>query len=358
MNTLRNRPWLFGLGVAILIVAATVLLAPRGLGSRRHELGSDRQGAAVSGARSVVCFGYVDVEGGVLAVRPSVAGRVVEVPVAENQTVPAGTILLRLDDTLARHQVEEARADLKTAEALLAQARRLPEQHQVRLAMQRDAIEAADSRLSAARSVLARKQNLQQSKLASAEDVQVAADQAKELEAASRLEQQKLRDLELQDIAAQRAAADEAVRARQARLDQAQHRLAECAIRAPVAGQVLRVLAAPGDVAGEPGSGPVIQFCPDQPRIVRAEVPQGFVSLLAVGRPVVIQDDVRTEETWHGKVARISDWYTQRRSVLQEPSQRNDVRTVECIVTFDPGQSPVRIGQRMLVSLNGAPGSP
>src|SRR5262245_17590121 len=112
-----NRSWLAAFGIAAIILAATVVLAPRGLGSRGQEKG-DRRGAAVSGERSVVCFGYVDVESGVLSLRPSVAGRVVEVPIADNQTVAAGTVLLRLDDTLARHQVEEARADLKTAQAL------------------------------------------------------------------------------------------------------------------------------------------------------------------------------------------------------------------------------------------------
>jgi HlyD family secretion protein len=115
---------------------------------------------------------------------------------------------------------------------------------------------------------------------------------------------------------------------------------------------VLRVQAAPGDLVGEPGKLAVIDFCPDQPRIVRTEVPQGFVSNLKPGQPVSIQDDVHSTEKWQGKVTRISDWYTQRRSVLQEPLQRNDVRTVECIVTIDPEQQPVRIGQRMLVTLN------
>jgi hypothetical protein len=34
-----------------------------------------------------------------------------------------------------------------------------------------------------------------------------------------------------------------------------------------------------------------------------------------------------------------------------EPWQRNDVRTLECIIDLEPGQLPLRIGQRMLVQL-------
>ena len=36
-----------------------------------------------------------------------------------------------------------------------------------------------------------------------------------------------------------------------------------------------------------------------------------------------------------------------------EPLQFNDVRTLECIVTLDPGQPPLRIGQRVRVTLEG-----
>ena len=64
-----------------------------------------------------------------------------------------------------------------------------------------------------------------------------------------------------------------------------------------------------------------------------------------------------TNETWRGKVVRLSDWYTHRRSMLQEPLQFNDVRTLECIVQLDPGQSALRIGQRVRVTLGAAASS-
>ncbi len=351
MNIFKSRSWLMAIAVTVFLASALYLGVSRGLGERHVEPANQPQGNFAA-ERSVVCFGYVDVEQGIVHLRPSQSGRVVAVPVTENQRVQADSVLLRLDDVLAKYQVEEARADLKVAEAQLAQVKALPEQYQTRLAVQRDAIAAAQSRLSASRQVLIRKQHLEQSNLASAEDVRIAADQVKELEAAARIEQHKLRDMELQDPATQLATAEGNVLVRKARLEQSMHRLAECELRAPGAGQVLRVQAAPGDLVGEQGKVAVIDFCPDQPRIVRTEVPQGFVSNLKPGQAVMLQDDVHNAETWRGKVTRISDWYTQRRSVLQEPLQRNDVRTVECIVTLDPDQAPVRIGQRMLVTLN------
>ena len=66
-----------------------------------------------------------------------------------------------------------------------------------------------------------------------------------------------------------------------------------------------------------------------------------------------MQDDSNTGATWRGKVVRLSDWYTHRRSIVQEPLQFNDVRTLECLVTLtDNPPPPLRIGQRMRVSIN------
>jgi hypothetical protein len=52
-------------------------------------------------------------------------------------------------------------------------------------------------------------------------------------------------------------------------------------------------------------------------------------------------------------VQHVSDWYTHRRSIMHEPLQVNDVRTLECIIRIEPDQPPLRIGQRVRVILNG-----
>ena len=69
--------------------------------------------------------------------------------------------------------------------------------------------------------------------------------------------------------------------------------------------------------------------------------------------PATIEDDTRAGTTWKGKVVHISDWFTQRRSILMEPLQVNDVRTLECLIELvEPHpQPPLRIGQRVRVRL-------
>jgi hypothetical protein len=53
-------------------------------------------------------------------------------------------------------------------------------------------------------------------------------------------------------------------------------------------------------------------------------------------------------------VQEVSDWFTHRRSIIQEPFQFNDVRTLQCIiaVTEEPEGQKLRIGQRMRVMIN------
>ena len=103
-------------------------------------------------------------------------------------------------------------------------------------------------------------------------------------------------------------------------------------------------------IAGEPRQPP-IEFCPGGPRIIRAEVEQEFVGRVAAGQPALIKDDVQPGSTWQGKVTRVADWYAQRRPILHDPSLFTDVRTVEILIAVDPGQPPLRIGQRVRVTI-------
>jgi HlyD family secretion protein len=301
----------------------------------------------------VVAFGHVDVEFGVRSLHPLQPGRVAEVLVHEGDAVKAGAALLKLDQRQAQYLIRQAQADLEAARAVLEQAKKSPAQHRSRIAQQKSAVEAARDRWSAAKRILARKQDLVKINQLNEADARAAEDLAKEAEAGVRAEEEKLRELQLLDpeITVTRARQD--VAAKQARVEQAEHGLEECTLRAPADGEVLRVLTGPGDVLGAQPKQPAVLFCPAGPRFIRAEVSQEFADRVRKGQPALIQDDSRAAQTWRGRVSHISDWYTHRRSILQEPLQVNDIRTLECSISVDPGQPPLRIGQRMRVILGG-----
>src|SRR5262249_56177395 len=118
-------------------------------------------------AARVVWMGWGGVEGGGVRLCPAQAGRVVEVLVREGDTVPAGAVLLRLDDEPARFAVQQAEAALKSAEAHAVRARERSRQHPRQVAALGAAVEVAERRLAAPQHVLDHKQELRRSAPAS-----------------------------------------------------------------------------------------------------------------------------------------------------------------------------------------------
>ena len=83
---------------------------------------------------------------------------------------------------------------------------------------------------------------------------------------------------------------------------------------------------------------------------MRVEVEQEFARRVLAGMSAEVQDDTDSSRRWKGKVLRVSDWYTQRRTILQESPTLHDVRTVECLIALDPGQTLPRLGLRVQVA--------
>lgn len=313
----------------------------------RHEASRLERGAAV-----VACLGIVDFDAGVLSLQPTVSGRVVDVPVIENQQIRTRAILLRLDDEAARARVGEAEAALQAASAQLAEAVKAPRQHQLLLDEQKAAVEAAEYDLDSARLTASRQSELADLKLINRKDADAAADQVKKLEAVRRAQRAKLEAVALRDPAQEVRRAEAEVRGKRQALDQARHFLGEHTLRAPSDGTVLRVSTRRGDVIGLQTREPALTFAPDQPRIVRAEVDQEFVDRVAKGQRAEIEDDASPAGArWTGRVVRIAEWFTQRRAVLPDTPAFQDVRMLECVIQLDAGQARLRIGQRVRVKL-------
>ena len=341
------------LGLAVLLTTAvSARWAVQDPGASNAP-GPDDEAKLSSRSAAVVCLGYVDLEHSVASLSPLQPGRVAELLVHENDQVAAGAPLLRLDDRAERLQLTEARVALATAKEQLQQARKAPEQHRARMEQQRASVEAAGHRLAAARELLSRKRQLLEIRQINAEDVTAAEDQVKALEAGERAEAARLTELGLTDPAAEVRRAELNVAAVQTRLDQAKHTLDECTLKAPGAGRVLRILVGPGDVLQSPAQQAAILFGPDSQRLVRAEVDQEFAGRVAAGQPAVVEDDAPSGARWRGRVLRLAEWYHQRRTILREPSPSPDTRTVECLISLDPGESLPRLGQRVRVTIGG-----
>ena len=356
MPKLRSTFFWALLGVVLLVATiSAAMLAMRG-----SESNISPAAAPAGPVPIAVCFGRIDVPSGVVSLHPLQPGRVEEVRAREGQDVQAGEVLLVLDTQLAEQLVAQAREDLAAAKAQLDLAGKLRRQQELREAEQEAAVDVARARFKQAESILTRKREFVALGQANQKDFPPLVAQVEEAQAAQRAEERKLDELRLlrpapgeKPLEMRRAEAD--VAAKEARLHQAEIGLAECQLCAPMRGTVLRVLMNKGDVLGVPAGRPAILFAPDEELIVRAEVEQEVAAKVKEGQPVLIEDDAMDGASWTGKVNAMSHWFAQRRSILLEPGQLNDARTLEAIIRIDSPQEadmnrpPLRIGQRMRV---------
>jgi multidrug resistance efflux pump len=340
------------LGVVVLLasaIGAGVVLNP----SRAGNASTDRDPEPTG--EPVTAIGHVDTPTGVTSLYPVQPGEVVKVWAEENQTYKKDKVLLVLDNTLAKAKRDEAQADLDAAEEALRQARKLSRQYEIQKEEQRLAIQAAKEELARAKherdyKAFQLKHNNVRQEIVDAADAMV-----RRLQIAVDVEKKKMEELGLLDAEGKVRIAEEAVKAKQAKWAQAKYAVDHCVLKAPEDGMVLRVLVNKAEVLGPQPKAPVILFRPTKgDLIVRAEIEQEYAARVAVGKTAVIEDDTRAGNRWRGSVKSLSEWYTHRRSIILEPLNYNDVRTMECIVTIDPGQPKLRIGQRVRVTIGGS----
>jgi multidrug resistance efflux pump len=342
--------------VAVALIATALFI--RRAATARDAPGPTTPPAAVARttAQGVVCFGTVDLEQGTASLSPLQPGRVAAVMVRENQSVTEGTELLRLDDAAPRSRLAETEAAVALSRVQLRQARKLPEQQRTRIARQQSTVQLVRNRLAAARELLARRQKLALGpNPVAAVDVSASEMQVRELEERDRLEADRLAELQVEDVEADRRRAEHEVTLAEARRDQARLALDECRLKAPKSGTILRILVSPGDVLGGDRGQPAVLFAADGPQVIRATVEQEFAPRISEGQPAVVQDEADPSRSWRGRVDRLAGWYAQRRTVLHDPSQMSDVRTLECVIVLDDGQPRLRLGQAVRVFIGPVP---
>src|SRR5262245_10985548 len=130
--------WLVASALLTVGGAGACILYPRESG-QAEEVSTPSAATPATGLRLVACIGDVDVVGGMIALAPTIPGRVAEVPVRENQRVKEGDPLLRIEDDQPRADLKQAQANVLAAQAQLAEARKAPQQQDYLLTQQRAA---------------------------------------------------------------------------------------------------------------------------------------------------------------------------------------------------------------------------
>ena len=344
MSVSRRVPWCLLAGLAMV---------PAGCSA---PTSADVPSPPAGDVPEVVCLGYADVEGGSAALRPERAGRVVKVLVQEGDEVKENQELLHLDNGEVTQEVARAEADVKAASAKETLARQEAKQHAPRLKQLKATLEATSSRLAGARITLKRQEELLGRNLVGQNDVDLAKEQVRELESSVEAAKARLSEASAVDPEVAVTVAAAGVESAKARLAQARHALSLHTVRAPSAGTILTLAARPGEVVGQPGQPAPVLFSPQAPIVVRAEVEQELASRVRPGQEARVRDEMAGDGPWKGTVVRIGRVYARRQN-RTDPTQFQDVPTVECLVRLESGHPPLRIGQKLRVSLYGTEAS-
>lgn len=339
--------WVLGLLLLIVTVLGAIWAINYSGGSAGNQADKDKKGAPPA----VVALGFVFSDPDVISLSPVRPGRVDFIAPEGPALIKKGAVLLRLDDRIAKLEVEAAESALADAKDQLLKAQDLPDKHLIDLELQKDAIEVARHKVEIQKNELKKAQRLFDKTVISREDLEISKQQAEVLKTLLEAEDAKFRALKLVKPELQVARARHDVEAKKVLLKKAQLARDECELLAPCDGTVLRVNVSVGEVLGGQTKQPAMQFCPHARRIVRAEVPQEWSDLVEKGQKVTIEDDTRAKREWTGTIREVSDWFSPRRHPIIEPMVFNDVRTLECVIDVTPGGPALRIGQRVRVNI-------
>ncbi|MFS8866036.1 ABC exporter membrane fusion protein [Synechococcus sp. H55.11] len=312
-------------------------------------------------------LGRLEPEGEVVQVAGPPGERVGEMLVAEGDRVVAGQVLARLENygerlaerEYAAAQLQEARARLEAetrfGQAQVEEARtrlnRLDEPQQLQIRSQEAVVERLRAELADAEANLARFQTLWQEGAISQQELDQKAllvrQRQEDLRAAeATLDQLRLaRERDLRNAQAQVQAAEAGLRRAQAQvqlgslarnLELAEARLERTLIRAPQAGQVLKIHTHPGEViAADKG---ILELGNTDQMMVVAEVYETDILRVRPGQRATISNRA-LPETLQGRVERLGLQIGKKDVLNTDPAADVDARVVEVYIRLDPESS-------------------
>ena len=320
----KNRaPKLLFLGLSVLVALAAFAYLFLFTGTKTISAAQVRvetAGGAAAGTSILSATGYV-VAHHKIAVGAKVMGRVAWIGVEKGDLVQEGQVLVRLEDTEFRAQVNQARANLASAQARLDQLR-TGSRPQEKL-RDKAAVLQAEARLRTAQAEYDRSEKLFRDGVASKSELDRAL---AERDTASALLEAAKQSSTMTDIGARpeeiRAAAAE-VQQMKAALDYAQTQLAATEIKAPVSGTVLERIVERGEMVSPSafgGSGArtsVVDLADLTDLQVELDISQTDFARLKMDQKAEIIPEAYPNLKYNGYIAEIAPEANRAKSTIQ-----------------------------------------
>ena len=290
--------------------------------------------------------------GGTMPIGTAVSGVIAEVLVHEGDRVAAGQALVRISCETLEKELEARKSFLASAEAALERTINGPRPEEIGIGIAN--VGLAEARAEEAGITLHRATSLVEGVTISKAQVDQAKRDARM--AAALLEEARARLALLkagsrpEDIADSRARRDMA----QAQRDQAAATLDYCAVRAPSAGVVLTVPAAPGQFISTAIPATLVTMVDDRTRRVHAEVDERDVGKVCLGQHAVV-----TADAFPGsEVAAVSERLggeLARRSLRATAVEREGDAVRSVTLALEGGAPNWPLGLRVLVKFAACP---
>lgn len=299
--------------------------------------------------RELTLYGNVDIRTVNMSFR--VGGRLASLNVDEGDKIQAGQILGQLDRAPYENALQQAQANVSTAQAqydLMMAGYRAEE-----IAQAAAAVKQAQAAYDYAQNFYQRQLGLRQNSAISVNDLENARSSRDQTQATLKSAQDKLRQYRAgnrpQEIAQAKASLEQA----QAALAQAKLDLHDTTLIAPSDGTLMTRAVEPGSMLS--AGGTVMTLSLTHPVWVRAYIDEKNLGQAVPGREVLLYTDSRPNQPWHGKIGFVSPVAEFTPKTVETPDLRTDLVYRLRIVVTDADDS-LRQGMPVTVTFSSGNG--
>jgi membrane fusion protein, multidrug efflux system len=287
-----------------------------------------------------------------IAIAPKISGYVTDVPVTDNQHIPAGGLIARIDDRDYRIALEQANAQVAAAQAAIKNIDAQITVQQAQINASQAQVDQAQAALVFAEQQAERYQHLAGTGFGTVQNAQQYGSQLQQQQAALKSAQATLavQQRQVEALKAQRGSAEANLALAAAQSDQARLNLSYTAVIAAEPGRVVNLTAAPGEYAST-GTN-LTMFVPDE-IWVTANFKETQLDAMRPGEPVSLRIDAYPEREIRGRVASVQPGSGTAFSLL--PAQNatgNYVKIVQRVpvkIVIDNPPADVALGPGMSV---------
>ena len=287
-----------------------------------------------------------------IAIAPKVSGYVTQVPVTDNQHVPKGGVIARIDERDYRVALEQADAQVAAAQAAIKNIDAQVNVQQAQINASHAQLEQAQAGLVFAKQQAERYEHLAGTGYGTVQNAQQYSSQLRQQQAGVQSFEAglKVQERQIEALGAQRNNAEASLQQANAQRDQAQLNLDYTTVTTAEAGRAVNLTALPGEFA-QAGTN-LTMFVPDE-IWVTANFKETQLDHMRPGQPVTLTIDAYPEREIHGHVASVQPGSGTAFSLL--PAQNatgNYVKIVQRVpvkIVIDNPPSDVALGPGMSV---------